>query len=196
MSRATDLLLASWRKHWRVNGVALSVIAALSAAAYIAQIAPALAERADADSAVGQMAAERVHIGQLNSELTKVREQTQAIRKPANGVAPTFDSEANMNDRLAKLTDLASAAGVQVDDMEPTGGSVSGPCFTVIGIRLTGKCGYRNCQRLLRSLHDKMPDVMVASVQLSASGTANPNDSSISLQLNWYAQGADGGKTP
>jgi Tfp pilus assembly protein PilO len=175
--------LPAWGR-WQIHCGGLAVIVALTAAAYLLEVRPLLAERrvhaihgTQLQKQRQALPAVRHTVDALTAELTAAR---QALAQPDLKLEPA----AGLNQRLALLAEWAGEHGLQVDVVEP-GKVNTGPEYDTISIGLRGKGSYRNCTRFLRALRQRLPTTAVVALDLAAAPDGSGADGAFGLRLAW-----------
>jgi len=174
-----------WRV-WHVDCAGVLAVLALTTCAYAFGIRP-LVERRQEES-------ERAR--ELQGETAKRAELEAALRASAARLADTqrfltahqlvLRSTTALNAQLARLTALATGAGLQVDSLEP-GREEPGPNCTAVSIRLAGRGDYRTLIKFLGELRAQAPDSSVVQFSLSAPPSPSHPTVAFGLSIVWYA---------
>jgi hypothetical protein len=95
-----------------------------------------------------------------------------------------LEPRSQVNHRLARLTKLASDAGIGVERLAP-GSTSDGPRHGTMSFRLSGKAPYAACETFVARLHDSFNDMAVTMLRLSAApDSAEPV--TVELELLWF----------
>jgi hypothetical protein len=182
---------------WKAHASGSAVLAALAVAGWFVLVRPMTAAR----HAYGELAASMVAD---RDELERARQQEGAIRQAAEKAIASLAARPLMlepatavNTRLQAITDLAAATGVRVDTIEAGRPDDFGK-YAIILIQLTARGPYVRVQAFLQALHEKMPDVEVASMELSGRSSDGPGGGAglgMMLKMRWHTAGSAGGET-
>ena len=174
-----DRRRTAWR--WRhVDAVALGVCAGMTLAVYVAGERPLMLKQQQRDAQQAVLIEASKHVAQMQvaartqrSRLTEMREQLDASRIH---LEPTTQ----LNHRLAQLNELATEAGLTVEQLQPQA-MVTSADVQVIPIDMHGSGGYPASMTFLRLVHARFADMGVAGFDLTATG-----DGRFRMSLTWY----------
>ena len=161
--------------------------AALSTACWIFAIGPALAQREARAGQTAQLEIRHRKADALTSQLAAVHRRRQAVEQSLLHSSLHLQSARIVNDRLARLTDLANAAGLSIEQIQP-GQTANGPHYQTVALKLAGSGTYPAVARFLNQLHEKFPDTGVRAID-STSGGTDPLAPLVNFrfELTWYA---------
>lgn len=171
---------------WRVYGTAVAVCAGLSVAAYLFGVQPALATH-DADQAyAAELQSRRDKTADLVAELATTRRNLDRTRAQVEALPLRLEPASTMNQRLARLADLASAVGLTINEVQP-GAPIDAAPYQSVPLRISGNGTYPACARFLHRLRDKFPDTAVRSFEAAnPSPTRDNTAGTFRLELTWY----------
>jgi Tfp pilus assembly protein PilO len=93
---------------------------------------------------------------------------------------------ASMNERLAALADTAKSNNITVSQLTPGTPTVLAKYMSV-PVKISGNCTYPELTRLLRQLHEIMPDTAVENLAITVDPNRTDATSAYSIDLVWYA---------
>ena len=93
---------------------------------------------------------------------------------------------AQINRRIAQVSDLAAKAGLKIDDIAP-GTAVRGAQYDMIPIRLAGQGTYLKCVGFLSRLREALPDTGVSALELWSDPTDPDDAASFRFDFLWHA---------
>ncbi len=168
---------------WKLYASAALACLALSAGGYLLGVGPAMARAARAASDRAELADRRKQTGELSAAATAARADLVATRDALAALPLKLEPASAVNQRLAKLTDMAGESNLSVAEIRP-GALVEGRDFDSIPIAIAGTGSYPNCAAFLHRLHDRFPDTAVRSFR-AGQGDAN-GAASFSVDLVWH----------
>jgi Tfp pilus assembly protein PilO len=172
-------------KTWQVDAAGTAVILVLSAAAYFGWIGPLLARRDAAAAQSAELAGLQTQARDAERVLHSLRDRLAATRTALESKSIRLEPATQLNARLARLSELAAARGVQIDSME-SGLPAMQPRYGSVTIRIGGRGSYRACGELVRAVRSEMPDVAVTSLELNAGAGKSGADATLLTELRWY----------
>jgi hypothetical protein len=199
----------SSRKHdypdarlWRTDLAGLAIVAALTAGAYLLQIAPALSRNAQAKAQSAELLSRQSKARELERTVQTLTDDLGAAQRAAAESDLKLHPASELNRTLARLTELASENGLQVDMIESTSTTTAASGSTAVAsghvpasvryatvpIRLSGRGGYRSCAAFLNRLRGGMPDMGIHSIELTATGVNADATATFVFHMHWYAQ--------
>jgi hypothetical protein len=171
---------------WQVYGIGLIVCAGLSAAAYLFGVQPALAAREADEAYAADLQGRRQNAVDLAATLTAARQKLEQTRREVAGLKLRLEPAAGVNQRLARLADLATAAGLEINEVQP-GAATDSPHYQVVPIRISGTGTYPACAQFLHQLRVKFPDTAARSVEVAnPSPTRDHTAGTFRFDLAWY----------
>ena len=90
--------------------------------------------------------------------------------------------------RIARLTNLAAGAGLNVNEILP-GSAVSGERFDSVPVRMNATGSYPTCVAFLCKLTETFPDTSVDSFELSGNPQRPQDPAEFHVDLIWHAMG-------
>jgi Tfp pilus assembly protein PilO len=171
---------------WHVDATGITAVLLLTAAAYCLVVQPSLDRRQERARRATELATEAAKRREIDLNLKAASDNLKSvltfIRENKVDLQPTTA----VNEHLARLTDLAARAGLDVDTVEP-GREEPGAHYTTVPIRMTGRATPRKFADFLSRMRQQQPDHGL--VDLSLSGQPSPNEApaSFTLTLLWYA---------
>lgn len=120
-----------------------------------------------------QMAARRIDLGRTRDALEDERVELKPLSR--------------LNQRLSRLTDLALATSLEVEEIRPAAVARQ-PEYSSVPIKLAGKGSYRDCAKFLHGVIEDLVDVGIASFELRSEGEAGLSTGRFVFNLVWYAE--------
>jgi Tfp pilus assembly protein PilO len=170
-----------------MDAAGLAVVLGLTAIAYFGQISPTLSRHEQAQAQVTQLASEQANSKELERSLLTMKDRLDVVQRADNGASLRLEPLSALNQRLAKLTDLAAASGLQVDAIE-SGATSNLERYSTVAIRISGRGTYRNCAAMLRQLRSATPDVGVVSFQMASAAVSADTTATFLFELLWHTQ--------
>ncbi len=158
------------KTHWRADIIGAAVMLLVMASATFGYIIPTWRQHADIRAKNEQIATGRDRIAETERTINTLTLAIQARENSATAsnkvqLAPV----SALNAKLATVTSLAEANGLEIDSVEPSPVTYGPNCGSVM-IRFTGRGTYATFAVFLRSLSELSPDVAAQSVELTANG--------------------------
>ncbi len=178
--------LSRW-KPWQIDAGAVAAIAALAALVYWVEVSASLDRYDAAIATAGEFESRQVKKRDIDNSIVVVRRQAEAAAKSLADAGFTLDSAGRVNQRLARLTELAATAGLQVEAIEPSAATASGH-LAAISIRLRARGGYASVAKFIHQVRDRLPDCVIASMDLSAAPAIHEPPANVNIQISWYAR--------
>ena len=167
---------------WRVYAVCALTCVALSAAGYALGVAPAMARAARAEADRVELSNRKQHAADLTAQAAGSRADLAATREALAALPLRLEPAALVNERIAKLTDMASDARLSVSEIRP-GIVTEGRDFDSVPITIAGTGTYPACADFLHRLHDRFPDTAVRAFR---AGQTEGGAASFSVDLVWH----------
>jgi Tfp pilus assembly protein PilO len=176
----------SKHRFWRIDLGGLVVIAALTGAAYLAQVQPILAQREEARDQAQQLVAERTRGAALDRTLRQLASDIQNAKSQLSVIPVELEPTAALNQRLTQLGEIANQSNVQVDRIESENPLPHAHYQTVL-IHLNGQGKFLDAIQFLENLRDTLGDCGISRMNMRAQ---TQGDTSVAIQLDviWYAQ--------
>lgn len=171
---------------WQIDVAAIAFIIMASLATYSFEVVPSLARHNAAIAKQHELEGRRIRKQELEATLQRMQRRKTASEQFVSGSGFALKALSRMNDRIALLGEMASAAGLQVEGFEPARPETSG-LLIATDIRLSAKGSYPDVERFLATLHTKLPDSVVVSFELSAQPAAKEPLAAIIIHMMWHA---------
>lgn len=175
----------------RIDAVAMAAVAALLGAGYFVGVEPVLNARARVEEKRRDID-EQVRTASESEQLINIEQnKLAAIRRLFDSTSVQLSPLADINRRLAVISELADRHHVRIDSLNP-GTEKSDPAigqFTTVPIRLAGGGGFVQVSDFLHELlSEKYPDIEVRGLSMSApAADAEPDKAAFAIELRWYA---------
>jgi len=176
--------------HWQVHACGLAAVIALSAVAYLFGFAPMLEGRHQAAAARRDLDDRRQKATQLVSQRRSLAAELDDLGHKQADSPLRLEPQTQINRRLAGLTDLAAAAGLDLRGIQPgkpaPGPKAGGVTIGVVPIDLTGTGSFRACAAFLHNVRQSFPDSGVSDFQLSSTPADPPAPAAFHFTILWY----------
>ena len=170
--------------HIDLAGVAVCVLLVLLG--YLIGIRPLVVRQKE-------MAAQEATLDDRYRDAAKLAGTVTALKKRLAGVkkelaeSPVKLQPVNrINERIARVADLAAACGMKIDEIQPDK-SFSTPRYQTVPIRVVGSGNFKACVKLLRTFHDTFPDTAISSFELKGNPRQPAAPARFEVELLWYA---------
>jgi Tfp pilus assembly protein PilO len=171
---------------WRIDGIGVGICGALAVAWYFLGLAPLTNAKQDRARLEESFARTQDRLGAMEANAAQKLTQLGALREQLKSKAIKLESVAQLNERLARLSDLAVRFKLNVDELKP-GTPYAAPHYTAVPIRLAGHGSYPQCAQFFHALQQEQRDVGVAAFELRGEPEAADKPPSFGVQLLWYA---------
>ena len=165
-------------KYWQIDCTGLFVCAVLTAAIYLVGVRALMSHVELMSTQKSELRASRARATDVAASIQSLRTQLTAVRGEIEKLPLELESAREINQRIARLTDLAGETGLEITDIQP-GAPTSKPRFAIIPITLSGVGDWRACARFLHDVRQVFPDSGVATFEL----TGNPSDPAATAQF-------------
>ena len=174
-----------WTK-WRIDLIGAAVLVVLTSVFVMGPVRGALRQRAVAKVRRAELASQEGRLAHADRVLTAVKKDQGAVEAQLAQSALHLEPSANVNNRLARISELAIEAGLQIDEIKP-GAPAMGEHYETVPIFLAGNGTYRQCAVFLRHLRQALPDTSAESLELSGNAGAPAATGMFRFNLHWHA---------
>jgi Tfp pilus assembly protein PilO len=181
-------------KFTQVDAIGSLAVVGLSALFYFAALAPLLAHQKTADAEQDGLQIAKSKVAEVAVELQTANARLASQRKLIADNPLKLESIGELNNRLARITALATAGGLDIAGLRPNT-PVNGAQYATVPMELTGTGGFANCVRYLHELHEQLPDTTCTAVRLTGT-PENPAAAHFVFELSWHAAGDTVAATP
>jgi len=178
-------LETTWTK-WRVDLIGAAVLVVLTSVFVLGPVRGGLRQRAVAKVQRTELAAQESRLAQADRILMAVKKDYGAVEARLAQSALHLEPSANVNSRLARISELAIEAGLQIDEIKP-GAPLMGEHYETVPIFLAGNGTYRQCAVFLHQLRQALPDTGAESLELSGNAAAPAATGTFRFNLHWHA---------
>lgn len=168
-----------------IDGIGLLAVVGLSAIFYFAGVGPLLDHQKTAAAEQQELQMKQIAAADAAVDLQTANARLADQRKLISDNPLKLESIADLNNRLARITSLATAGGLDIANLQPQAPIDGTQCATV-PMELTGTGGFADCVRYLHDLHEQLPDTTCTAVKLSGSAET-PAPAHFVFELNWHA---------
>jgi len=150
-----------------------------------ARVNPLLRSGTYAGEQKAKLAALRRKEADLAGSLTRQRHRLGECREALTREKIQLESAGNVNQRIAKLADLAERTGLAVNEVVP-GQAARVGLYETVPVSLVGRGKYPTCVTFLRKLKKTFPDTSVDSFELTRKSGEADGAADFRVQLLWY----------
>jgi Tfp pilus assembly protein PilO len=168
-----------------IDGLGLLAVAALSALFYFVGIGPLLEHQKAAAAQQQELQMKQIAAAAAATDLQTANARLADQRKLIADNPLKLQSLADLNNRLARITALATAGGLDIANLHPQA-PIDGTQYATVPMELAGTGGFADCVRYLHDLHEQLPDTTCTAVRLSGSADT-PAPAHFIFELNWHA---------
>jgi len=169
-----------------IDAAGIGVCLLVSLVGYTTLVSPLLQRRAAATERHREIEARHKKVQELDAARTNVEDRLAVVRQQLAASAVQLESAAQVNKRVAAVTEFFSACHLHVDDVQ-TGRVWGGSQYDLVPISIKGRGAYRQCAQLLRGLCSKYPDMSVIRLELAGNPKEQADAGKFRLDLFWYA---------
>ena len=171
-----------------VDLAGLALCAALTLAGFFAGFQPILQRHARQQSRQQQLTAKEQRAASLERTVRKLRQQLTRTERAVANNALKLAPLAALNRRLSRITALAQDCGLEIERVRPDS-AVPGDHYHTVPIQLVGRGAYGASATFLHRLHDKLPDMAVASLAVNGQPGQPDADApaTFNFDLLWHA---------
>jgi Tfp pilus assembly protein PilO len=186
MKPATPIDPAQRKKLWKVIACAAAACLGISAAGYFVGLSPAIAHVSERKADMDELANRQQKGAQAKAELTRTRKRLLEARREVDDLPLRLEPASVVNRRLNRLAEAATAAGVNLNEMQPMP-AIDTQHYQTVPIRVTGSGSYPACAAFLHTLRTQFPDTAVQSIDAqNASPGRDNNIANFRLDLEWH----------
>ena len=176
---------AGFDGRWQVDAAAIASCVVLTLLLYYGGLAPLMHARDTALAQQDELKARQENASSLAASVARVRSQLHSTREAIDKTPLKLQPSRLVNTRLAELTELATAQGLQIEHVEPSASRAAGR-YEIVPLRMAGTGRFPTCVRFLNRLRAGFPDTGVAGFQLSGNPSA-AGTGRFELELHWFA---------
>ena len=173
------------RTWWHVDASGMALCVLMTLALYYGGLVPLMGARDATLARQGELESRRHEASSLASSVARVRAQLVGVREAIDKTPLKLQPSRLVNNRLAALTDLATAHGLQIEHVEPAPSRISGR-YEIVPLRMAGLGRFPRCVVFLHQLREGFPDTGIAGFELSGNPSA-PGTGRFELELHWFA---------
>jgi len=168
-----------------IDGAGASLLVVLTVIFYFAAFRPLLDRQRSEVAQQHELEIQRIKAEQASLGLQSARDHLASIRGAISDSPQKLAPVRALNDRLAGITALATAGGLDLADIRP-GVVAAAAHYTTVPISLVGTGRFQDCVRYVHELHQRFSDTTVTALRLSGN-PEDPASSSFQFELRWYA---------
>jgi Tfp pilus assembly protein PilO len=170
----------------RIDAVGVVVGLLLTGAVFMLGVKPVLDREADRAAQRQAVSDQQREADRVTATLTVMRNNLGKFREAVQASSIQLRNTSYLNQRVGEITALATAAGLQVDEVVPGSVSAAGR-YDMVPIELAGSGAFAACAKLLNELHGAFPDVGVSSLEIAGKPAAPMEPATYRIGLTWYA---------
>ena len=174
----------TWNR-WCTDAAGACACLVITLVAYFAGFAPLRWSRAGLAAKQSRLHSQSRRLSRLQSSTAALKGRVAEVEQALAESELRLDAADQVNGRVARLTELAGASGLKIDDVR-LGESRRERRYTAFPITLAGSGSYGTCLVFLRQLNQTFADTAVTAFDLSARPTA-PAAANFRFELLWYA---------
>jgi Tfp pilus assembly protein PilO len=165
-----------------------AVCAAVTVAAYLFGVRPAVARYDETVARQLELNAARQKAANLLGARNSTQNQLNAVNEALKSLTLRLEPASTVNQRLSKLTDLATReCQLVIDEMRPMP-PADGADYQTVPILIAGSGTYPNCAKFLHRLRKDFPDTAVHSFETTNNSSSPDNPTAtFQVELVWHA---------
>lgn len=171
-----------------VVGVAL--VAAITAAAYLAGVRPILSARAKEAEDALEASRRVVEVQGLETKRVDLLDLLEAQQRELRESPVRLRAVGEINDVVARVAGLAEASGLEVSELAPGVMQPSGR-LAVVPMKLSADGDYDDVMAFLEAVKDQVPELAVQRAQVEAEREADVralvSRTRLKVEFAWYA---------
>lgn len=152
-----------------IHAAGVGVCVAISLLWYATTVGPLLRQRSLAAEQQQKIQTQQQKAEEMRNALASVQRQLRTVQQELAAGAIQLDSAAQINRRMAALTEFFAERALHIDDVQ-TGRTYSGLQCDLVPITIVGRGDYTQCVRFLHKLCSVFPDMSVMRVELRGLG--------------------------
>jgi hypothetical protein len=166
--------------------VGLGVCAVVSLLWYLTTVNPLLAQRLRTADLRRQIRDLQQQAEELKAAKASANQLLAAVRRDLDAGGVDLDRAANINKRIALLTEFFAGCTLHVDDVQ-TGRICQGLQCDLVPITIVGRGAYGQCIRFLHGLCATFPDMSVTRIELRGNPSPAAPPEQFRFEMFWYA---------
>jgi Tfp pilus assembly protein PilO len=172
---------------WKIYAGGAVVCALLSAGAYAFGARPAIAAYHEHVDQQSELRGAKQKAANLLGTLNSSRTQLTAVNDALNNLTLRLEPATTINQRLSRLTALANASDLKIDEVRP-GAIAEATDYQTVPILIAGSGTYPACAKFLRELRKTFPDTAVRSFE-TTNNSSSPDSPAATFQFDlvWHA---------
>jgi hypothetical protein len=175
---------------WHVDAAGATAVVALAALVYVAGVKPLHDARAAAAARQTELATRRDQSDRLSATLKTLDLRLADAVQTQAGNTLRLEPADQVNARVARLTALATANGIRVDEIKPGQPSRAGR-FTTVPMHLTGIGSYSAFVGFIHDVRVQSPDTGISMFDAGCVPCLPQAQATFTLDLVWFAAPAD-----
>ncbi|MFP4144452.1 MAG: type 4a pilus biogenesis protein PilO [Phycisphaeraceae bacterium] len=181
-------------QRWRIDAIAAGLCLLATVVVYAGLLSPLWQQRQQRARWQRDLSALQAEATDAADTLAQMQREVREAEQQMSEIPLRLVPLANLNQRLARLTELASAYELSVSELRP-GDVAQSEHYASVPIHLAGEGGFPAASRFLYDLHRTLPDVRVAQFEL-AGRPESDQAGQFRFALRWYAARPPGSADP
>lgn len=173
------------RNNLKIDAVAVALALVASGAFYAFAVQPVLSLRQKQAAQWRALEAQKRVASQGAAKLANVKQALADTQKRFSELAVQLQPAGNINTRISKLTELAAASKLKIDEVRPSEPTY-GADYGSVPIVLDGSGSFNTWAAFLRELAGQFPDTAVETFQLSRKSDEPSSPVQFHVNLVWY----------
>lgn len=169
-----------------IDAAGVAALCALTTLAGLGAWRPIVAARQNARDTVAEYELLHAKTIELTTQKRALEGQLDAARAQLNRQRWRPQPADRLNQRLAALTDLASTAGLNLEQLSP-GPQNPQSRFSAILLTMSARGDFAATNSFLTLLHDQCPDIAVLGMKIFSAPPQTDSQCQLSFDLVWYA---------
>ncbi|MBX3358937.1 MAG: type 4a pilus biogenesis protein PilO [Phycisphaeraceae bacterium] len=176
--------LPSTMSNESVTAAAIATLAAATAVAYFAGLAPILRSKSTYSAAQSALAEAQSQIGSLGSMIGTQQSEEARLQADLDASPVRLHPAGRINECMSQLTALAAETGIVIESLQQSPPTYK-ERFGTVPIRLQARGTYSQCTYFIRKITARH-DLGTSAIDLSGNGSDANNSPLIVLDLLWY----------
>ena len=170
---------------WHIDLTGLAVCVGVSCLAYTLSLGPLLKQKSALVAQREESVVQTRNSTVIKATLRTLKHRAIRIREELESTDRTLESADRINHHLARLTDVLTGCGLEIDTVA-AGQIRRGPNCNFIPIAVVGSGSYLQCLSALHQLHQSIGDVSVVGFDLEGVPNQSEGSASFMLDMFWY----------
>lgn len=169
-----------------IDGAGLSACLVLSAAVFMFDVRPVLAQRSELRTLEDRLILQKQQVRDTEASYADQHKQLDQTEQAMAKNPLRLDPLDHLNQLLSQITELATRSGVEIDAVAP-GRSEAADHYVTVPIGVAGRGRFEALARFVQLMHQRLPDTAVAELNLAGNPGAADGVGTFRFELLWYA---------